>query len=148
MSTSVKPDRPFGVTLLALVVFVLAVVNLWRVPYTIQHRDLLVSLDLPFPLAVHAALGGVWGTAWLVMAWGLWRLKDWAQRITPILMVIYQAFSMTWLAVFSQTDYDRGRWPFTVAAAGLMIALTLWIMTRPRVRRAFDVEEMDETNDN
>jgi hypothetical protein len=148
MSASSKPERPIGVTLLALLVFVLAVVNLWRVPYSIQHRELLVSLNLPFPLAVHAALGGAWGIAWLVMAWGLWRLKDWARRITPILMAIYQAFRLAWLAVFSRTDYDRGRWPFTIAAAGLMIALTLWITTRPRARRAFDVEKMDETNDN
>jgi hypothetical protein len=148
MSASDIPERPFGVTLLALAVFVLATANLWRVLYTIQHRELLVSLNLPFPLAVYVALGGIWGMAWLVMAWGLWRLKEWARRGTLILMPVYQSATLAWVAVFARSDYQRGRWPFAVGAAVLVVALVLWILTMPRVRRAFDVEETKSTNDN
>jgi len=136
----ISQKRPFGVTLLALAVFVLAMGNLWRVPYAIGRRDVLMPLDFPFPLAVHAALGGLWGAAWLVAAWGLWRLKEWGRRFALILTPVYHAFTLAWLAIFARSDYQRGRWPFAIGAAALIIALTLWILTRPHVRGAFEGE--------
>ncbi len=148
MSVLDRPKRPFGVTLLAMAVLVLAVVNLWRVPYTIQHRELLGSLSLPFPLALHAALGGIWGMGWLVAAWGLWRLKEWARRATLVLVPIYQAYTLIWQAIFARSDYQRGRWPFTIAAAVLVTALFLWILARPRTRCAFEYEKRESTDDN
>lgn len=143
-----SPKRLFSVTLLALVVFVLAVVNLWRVPYTVRHCELLTSLSLQFPPAVYATLGGAWGVAWLVVAWGLWRQRDWARRTVLILMPIYQVFTLSWLAIFARSDYERGRRPFTITAAVLVTALTFWIATRPRVHCAFKAEKMEKSNDN
>jgi hypothetical protein len=83
-----KPNRPFLVTLLAVLVLSITTLFLVRATEGIRQWDFLASLPgvSPFYLVTTGTAGAVVG---LSISWGLWRGISWAPKATRIAWVVY-----------------------------------------------------------
>lgn len=133
-----QAKRPALVTWLALVVFSLAVANLGSVYAGLARRWVFAALDLDLPVWLLMIHGGLWGMIWLVVAWALWRLLSWSRYLTIVLFVMYALTTIGQQVVFTRGAYERGRLPFVFITAALFISLVAIVLTRPRIRRAFE----------
>ncbi len=135
-----RKERPILVTWLALAVFFLSAGNLGGVYAGFTRWPVLATLDLALPTWVLMLRGGIWGAVWLFVAWGLWRLLPWARRATIILFALYELTTIGQQVIFTRGVYERGRLPFAIVTAVLLVALVSLVLTRPRIRRAFQGE--------
>jgi hypothetical protein len=108
--------------LFALAVLYLGLVNLARAWLALNgssfERTLAVAAPLPY-----LGLGGLfWGVAFVVIAFGLWRVWLWARKAMLGAILIYQLHIWINHFVFDSSVYSRQVWPFE---AGLSLA---WIM--------------------
>jgi hypothetical protein len=136
MSPSRK--RPGVVTTLALAVLLLAVINLAGVFVAVRRWPVYEVLDLSLPLWVLTVFRAVWGLAWLTGAWGLWRMASWARRGMVVALPLYLLLVLGQQAVFVRGDYERGQLSFLAGISILSAALVAFILTRKRIRQAFE----------
>ncbi len=139
-----NPKRPFLVTLLAVVVLLLAVVNGGRAIETLLHWSTLSGLDLSIPLWLVAGSGILWGAAWLVEAVGLWRGWPPARVAGMILFVLYPIHMLGMQAAFARGAYERDQLSFTAITSALVAGLVALILTRPGIRRSFEHHPVEE----
>ena len=133
-----RSKRPTTVTCLAIAVFLLSMANLGSAYVGITRRTLFSTLDLSLPLWVATTLGGLWGVVWLAMGWGLWRLKPWARRAMLAVFPLYEIITIGRQVIFARGPYERGRLPFAIGVAILLVLVISFTLTRPRIRRAFE----------
>lgn len=131
-----RTGRPFGVTLLALVVLVTAIINLTRFWQGITQWEFLAQV-LPFS-PIYLVLSGIlWGLAGLPIFWGLWRGLAWAPGITGIGLSSYLLYY--WADRLFMPGYE-GRnlnWMFALGVHVFFMGLFLWVLTRPRAKLFF-----------
>lgn len=139
---SASPKRPAIVTWLAVVVFLFAGLNVFAAINGLLRWQLLQSLDITLPPWALLLPRAVWAAAWLVLGWGLLRLKRWARLGVPLALLFYQLTFMVQQLVFARQEYLRGRLPFALMLALVSTALVTWILTRPRMREAFNRDTM------
>ena len=131
-----KTRRPSGVTLLAGLVLIVAVVYLIRFALAIINWELLTEL-LPISPAYLAVSGLVWGVALPPLAWGLWRGQRWARRWTMIALLVFSLYY--WCDRLLMPGYP-GRnvnWLFSAGVNLLLLAWSWWILSRPKARAFF-----------
>lgn len=131
-------QRPRIVTWLALLVLLIGVANLLGAYGLLGRWRVLIGAELslsPWGLLIPAA---VWGVGWGVLAWGLWTLRPWARRATLLAFPLYELMLIGRRLVFAQSVYARGRLPCAAGLGLLATVLVITVLTRPRVRRAFD----------
>lgn len=141
------PKRPFLVTLLAVVVFLLSALSWGQAAYALARRAFLNALDLSIPLWVIAASGLVWGVIFLITAWGLWTLRAWARIAAIVSFVLYPIVTLGLQVAFAQGVYERGRLPFMAAISALIAGLVALILTRRRIRASFEGPVEERQND-
>jgi len=129
--------RPFLVTLLAVVVFLLSCANLARAAIGIARWPLLATLPETLPSQAAIGLGGVWGAVWLVEGWGLWTLRWWARPAGIALFVLYEIAILGDQAVFTRGPYEQGAMLGAVIGSILWAGLVALTLTRSHVRQAF-----------
>ena len=130
--------RPGVVTTLALAVLLLAVINLTGVFAAVRRWPVYETLDLSLPLWALTAFHAAWGLAWLALAWGLWRMLSWARRGIFVALPVYLLLVLGQQAIFVRGDYERGRLPFLAGLSVLSTALVAFILSRRRIRQAFE----------
>jgi len=136
-----KFRRPFSVTLLAWLVFIVALLNLLRLVLTLTRWQFLVEL-LPFSPAYLAVSGWIWFLIGLPVAWGMMRGKHWAPGFTLAIFLAYSIYY--WLDRLLLPGYPERKsdWPF-VAGLNLVILLgSFYVLYCPKGRRFFG--EVDE----
>jgi hypothetical protein len=126
---AVPRRRPFGVTIIAILLFISAVIEI------IGGLFFLLGSLISNPLA--AVLGG-----WIplavailsfILAWGLWTLRPWAYWATVILEVIN---IVSHLFGFGQTPHTL----FGIFAGGLIsVIILLYMLLDRNAREAFRV---------
>ncbi|GAB4467736.1 MAG: hypothetical protein Kow00124_01030 [Anaerolineae bacterium] len=133
-----RPSRPPVVTLLALVVLSLAVVSLGSVYVGLTRREVLMALPLSLPAAAIIALNGVMGAGGVLLAAGLWFLRPWARigMLTAVPLALLLRLVLD--GMFTRAAYERGGLWFEGAAAGAILVLIFFVLTRQRVRAAFN----------
>ncbi|HOA23478.1 MAG TPA: hypothetical protein PK801_08195 [Aggregatilineales bacterium] len=142
--------RPRVVTWLAVLVLIVGVANLLGAYGLASRWRVLTSLEMTLPpwgLLIPAL---VWGVGWLVLAWGLWRLRPWAWWGTLIAFPLYELMLIGRQVFFVRAAYARGRLPFAAGLAVAVTALVIFVLTRRGVRQAFEsrqstAEETDTT---
>src|SRR5436190_16373101 len=97
--------RPRSVTLVALLVFSMAVFNLVSVIGVVQAYTVLAGLGLALPPWVLAAASGIWTIVFCALAVGLWRLKQWARVGTMAALTVYLAQIWAERLFFGRSDY-------------------------------------------
>jgi hypothetical protein len=121
--------RPVGVTVLAVVAAVLAVLTILAAG--IWWRDSGWILWLPRisrTARLIALILLVVGVSELAFAYGAWMLRPWAWTLGLVLQVVVLV-----LAVLQLGHFEYGRHIITIVLA----AVTLWYLSTPRVRTAF-----------
>jgi hypothetical protein len=131
-----KPRRPFPITILALIVLGLAMLNLARCIQAMAKWQFLAGL-LPFSPIYLIATGAIWGVSGLALFWALWKGFPWAPKTTILGMFAYSAYY--WLDRFLLAGYaDRNvDWPFCTVGNLIFIAASLWDLTRPDAKAYF-----------
>lgn len=138
--------RPWGVTLLALGVLSITVLNLIRFILAIRRWQFLSSLPGISPL--YLALSGLfWAVMGVALFWGLWRGLNGAPRLMQAVMLTYAAYY--WLdRIFlsermasspqeSTIAFLPLNWPFTITVTALLMASVVWILSRPYTKAFF-----------
>mgnify|MGYP000452872467 CR=1 FL=1 len=74
----------------------------------------------------------------LFMAWGLWRMLSWARRGIFVALPVYLLLVLGQQAIFVRGDYERGRLPFLAGLSVFSTALVAFILSRRRIRQAFE----------
>lgn len=124
-STLITPPRrkrPRSVTWFALAVLYLGLVNLARAWLALNGSSFERTLPLAAPLPYFGLGGLFWGVAFVVIAFGLWRVWLWARKAMLGAILIYQLHIWINHFVLDASVYSRQVWPFE---AGLSLA---WIM--------------------
>ena len=135
-----RHPRSFVVTLLAFAVFLLGMGYFLQSGQAISHYSLNRQIPLSVPAWYQPLSGGVWGAAWLVLAIGLWRRKDWARRLTLIVIPIQVLFWLgDWLLLSRSSIAIQSFWfelIVRLALAGLGAAILLLSGRREAARKA------------
>src|SRR5436305_10934528 len=121
------PRRPFGITILALLMFIQAIFEI------IVGSITFIGTTLASPLA--GLLVGwiplVVAILLLILAWGLWTLKPWAYWVTLIVEIINIISNLFNLG---QPNHSV----FGVISGGLVsIIIVIYLLVDGNVRRAF-----------
>lgn len=133
--------RPFLVTLLAVLVLTITIVNLLRLVNTIALWSFLSGIPgvSPFYLAV---TGLVWTLLGVALVWGLWAGKPKAPRATRVLTVFYLGYEWLERIVFAGSGNELQSWPFFAILSIIFILFTFWTLSRSDAKAFFGV--MDE----
>jgi hypothetical protein len=134
-----RPKRPFSVTLLALGVLSIAVIQMIRFILALNQWDFLDSLPGVSPLYL-AATGLIWATLSLPLAVGLWFGQSWAPMFTLIggcVFIFFIWFDRLFVAALPLTLESGSSWPFSLAVTTIILALTIWILSRPKAKVFF-----------
>ncbi len=128
-------QRPWSVTLLAVVVLSIATLNLVRGWQAIAQREFLTEL-LDIPWLYLASSGLAWGLIGLVLFLGLWQGYAWASIYTSIAAILYSAYY--WADRFLvATESTQANLPFAIILNLMIILLTFGILSRRRTRNFF-----------
>jgi hypothetical protein len=136
MQQSAQPRRPNGVTLFALLVLTFAVLNLLRLVQAVQKWDLL-AVYLPISPAYLLLIGLLWTVVGFPLAWGLWRGWRLAYYLSPVVLLGYTLYVWADRLLLSGYSERQENWPFVAALNILILAWSLWVLTRPRARAYF-----------
>ena len=122
LTTPPRRKHSRSVTLFALAVLYLGLVNLARAWLALNGSPFERALPLAAPLPYFGLGGLLWGAAFAVIAFGLWRVRPWARKAMLGAVLIYQLHIWINHFIFDSSVYSRQVWPFE---AGLSLA---WIM--------------------
>jgi hypothetical protein len=129
--------RPFGVTVLSCLVFLLAAVYLTRFVQTLLTWKYLETL-LPFSPAYLALTGLFWFLTALLTGWGLWRGWSFLRRATPIVLIVFSA-AYWGERLFLPSYAERNEnWLFVAALNLIWLAWTVFILSRPQATKFFE----------
>lgn len=148
--------RPRSVTLLALGVLIITVINLARLVLSIRYWGFLSSLTgvSPFYLAI---TGLIWTVAGSFLLWGLWRAKIWAPRLMQAVGLTYTLYY--WLDLIFLKDHPVSgatgavrvllpvNWQFSTGVTVVCLAYMVWTLGRSKVKAYFGLVE-SVTNQN
>ncbi|OGO37466.1 MAG: hypothetical protein A2W35_14085 [Chloroflexi bacterium RBG_16_57_11] len=126
-----RPRRPFGVSLFALLVLILAVLNLLRLIQTIQKWDLLTAI-LPFSPIYLLLSGLLWAVVGFPFAWGIWRGWHSAYQLSAVFLVVYSLYLWADRLLLPVYPERLDNWLFVAALNILILAWSLWVLTRPK----------------
>jgi len=129
--------RPRSVTLVAVLVFSMAVFNLVSFIGVVQAYTVLAGLELALPPWLLAAASAIWTVLFGVITVDLWRLKPWARLGTPAALTVYLAQIWAERLFFGRSDYVRVSTPFYAVMHLVLLALVWGVLWRGKVRRAF-----------
>ena len=144
-----KPKRPFNVTLFALGVLTITVLNLLRLVMVLVQWKFLSGLPGLSPL--YLALSGlIWTLAGLPLFWGIWSGRSWAPGLAQALVMTYALYYwIDWVFVAERTPGSTNsagfptNWPFLASITFVIFAYTAWLFRR-RKTRAFFGEENEQ----
>ena len=134
-----RTRRPFSVTLLALGVLSIAVINTIRFVQALQLWEFLYSLPGVSPPYL-AITGAAWALVNFPLWWGLWTGQRWAPHATLIGLaayVLYAWFDRIFVANTPLTLDGSHAWPFRVGATLVILVLVIWILSRQKAKTFF-----------
>ena len=118
--------RPLGITIIAILLFIQAIVEIvggiFSILGNIIHNPLSGLLVGWVPLAI--------GVLVLILAWGLWTLKPWAYWATLILEIVN--------IVLHLLGYSQTHSIFAIISGGIIsIIIVIYLLVDRNVRNAF-----------
>jgi hypothetical protein len=141
-----RTSRPASVTILALGVLIITIINLTRLVLSILNWDFLASWPGVSPLYV-ILTGLIWTIVGALLLWGLWKARKWAYKLTQAVVLTYALYY--WLDHVFLMDHPANRaagaqrvllpmnWQFAAGATVICLAYTAWTLNRPKVKAYF-----------
>jgi hypothetical protein len=133
-----RQQRPRFVTLLALAVLLLSLINLGGAYHGLRRWGYYVSLAGTAPVGFVTALNVIWGGVWLAIGTGLWRLAPWSRHATWIGIVLYGLSRALPPWIWEGPSFERERLPFALMLTAFATIISFIGLTRQRIRQAFD----------
>lgn len=131
-----RPGRPRSVTLLAVVVLILAGLNLNRLVQSLLQWDFLRTL-LPISPVYLAVSGLIWGGVGLTLFVGLWSGQPWVPGLARWGSLAFFLYSWLDRYLLENPATWRFKTPFFIGATVLTLGLVFWILSRPKVKLFF-----------
>ncbi len=137
-----KRARPFGVTLLALIVLSLSALNLVRVGAAIAQWEALAEFA-PRPGPLYILLTGLAWAAVGVPLWvSLWLDRPISYRAVLPASFVYSAYY--WLdRLLFQERPAQSNWPFALGVTVIVLSLAAFVTFHPRTRNFSKRESHD-----
>lgn len=148
-SSPLTHKRPMSVTLLALGVLIITVLNFIRFVLSIRYWSFISTRVGISPIFLTMS-GLVWSVAGLYLLWGLWKAKTWAPRLMQAVALTYAGYY--WLdhvflmehPVIGATGAARvllpSNWQFSAGVTVVSLAFMAWTLNRSKVRAYFGLE--------
>lgn len=122
--------RPLTVTILAIAVLIIAVVNIIRFWATIRNWETLTSLEV-YPGPFYIALTGIfWAIAFFIIFWLIWNGHPKARIASFIAIGLYIAYYWLDRLVF-QNRIPQKNTPFAIGMTILVVFYTLLSLSLP-----------------
>jgi hypothetical protein len=143
--------RPKSVTLLALGVLIITVLNLIRFVLSIRYWGFLSTRVGISPIYITLS-GLIWSVAGLYLLWGLWKAKTWAPKLMQAVALTYALYY--WLdhiflmehSVIGATGAVRvllpSNWQFSAGVTVVSLAYMVWTLSRSKVKVYFDPDTL------
>jgi hypothetical protein len=125
--------RPRFVTWLTVGVLILAAAYLTRFGASLSAPD----LGLAVPRAYLSGTGAVWGALGLGLGYGLWSGRRWAPLLLRAAGLTFLAWYWVDRLALVQSEFSRHTRLWAAAATVLVLAVVVWGIRRPDVRRFF-----------
>ncbi|UCH58303.1 MAG: hypothetical protein JSV61_08755 [Anaerolineales bacterium] len=134
-SNTYSIPRPWSVTLLAVVVLSMAILNLVRGWQAIAQREFLFEI-LAVPWLYLASSGMVWGLIGLVLFLGLWQGYTRVPMYTALAAFLYSVYY--WVdRMLVTTDRAQANLPFALIFNLMIILLIFRILSLRKTRTFF-----------
>ena len=140
----IYPKRSWRVTIFSLLVLLLGSgLNLVRAVWALRQANALTDLPQPtsMPMTWLSATSLVWGLAFTLCAYGLWRLRPWGRSATLVAMTLYHVNIWFNHTVFDRSDYARQVVPFAVVNSLLALAVVWGFLNWPAIRRLYKIQD-------
>ncbi len=111
--------------------------NLVRARLALDGQSFVQTLPLTMPLAYLGMCGWVWGLAFVVTAFGVWRLWPWARKLLLVAIMAYQFHIWTNHLIFDTSAYSRLVWPFQTGISVAWIVVVWGFLFLPGIRHIF-----------
>lgn len=124
-----------GVILLSALALTLGVANVGRAVFALRYP---VGLPTTISLDYLAAMGGFWGSVFIVCAGGLSLFREWSRRCTLAVVTLYQMNVWVNRVLFTASDYADQTVPRDVVLT-VALLLLFWVpLNLPQVRQVFE----------
>lgn len=139
-----NPSRPRSVTLIAVGVLLLGLVNIYRALILYQQTDLQLGLGVSLDPRVRMVIAVIWSIVLIALAAALWIRKPLTRLLVPLLLLVYAIYRLALIGIFAKSVYVRESQIVTVVLYGLAIAFTSWALNRKAVRGYFEKGKVDQ----
>ena len=132
-----KHKRPRSVTIFSLLVLLLGSgLNLARAVWALRQANALADLpqSTSMPMTLLSAESFVWGLAFGVCGYGLWRLYAWGRLATLVVVTLYHVNIWFNHILFDRSDFSRQVWPLSILNTLLTLVVVWGFLNWPSVR--------------
>jgi len=148
-NNAVPISRPGLVTILALGVLIITILNLLRLVLSITNWDFLNSWPEVSPWYM-VLTGLVWSLTGSLVFWGLWTAKKWAPKLMVAVSLTYALYY--WLDHIFLMNHPTGgvagtqrillpvNWRFAAGVTVFCLVYIAWTLNRSRVKAYFNQE--------
>jgi len=143
-----EDKRPVFVTLVAGVVFFLAIDNLITLSATLSRGEFISTLSLALPIWILVTVSVLKGVSYLVIAFGLWFRWAVFKKVSIIMVIIFQIITLGRYIFFVQGTYESGRLIFLLASILLLDILLIVGLLNPSIGILFGKRVQKETLSN
>jgi len=137
-------SRPRSVTMIAVGVLLLGLVNIYRALILFQQTDLQLGLGVSLDPRVRMVIAVIWSIVLIALAAALWIRKPLTRVLVPVLLLVYAIYRLALVGIFAQSAYARESQVPTIVLYGIAIAITGWALNRRAVRRYFENGTVDQ----
>ena len=131
-----KPKRPFLVTVLAVVVLSITILQFLRFINAFTLWDFLSELPTIDPL-YFALTGLIWSILGGILFWGLWSGKHMAPRATRILVTAFILYQWIERIIFVRQGHQLENWQFMIGMTLLVLIFIIWTLSRSDAKTFF-----------
>jgi hypothetical protein len=137
LTTPPRRKRPLSVTFFALAVLYLGVVNLARAWLALNGSSFERTLSLAMPLPYLGIGGLAWGSVFILVSFGIWRVWPGARKVLLGVIIVYQCHIWINHFVFDTSVYSRQVWPFEAGISLGWIIVVWGFLFLPGIKRLY-----------
>lgn len=131
-----RSKRPFLVTVLAIVVLSITIIQLVRLINTLASWDFLA--DLPgIPPLYFALTGLIWFSLGVILFWGLWTGKSRAPLAARTLTVLFLVYHWVERIISVRLGNQLENWQFMLGMTILVFVFIFWTLSRSDAKTFF-----------
>lgn len=126
--------RPFGVTILIVMVLIFTSLNALQASTAIRLWSFLIEPPVDTPVIYLVATGIIWSVLGIALAVGLYTRRKWSSPLAKTSAPVYAVYYWVDRLLIAERSAIASRWPFAIGLTILLLTLTFLILSRPKPR--------------